>query len=80
MVVGMINVAVLGVNKAVFPAIDLEIIDIGFFVVAPWFPFFKCAIIQDIRYGIPVNSGERKGVQNDWAVLIRIITSDFYSV
>lgn len=36
MVVGMINVAVLGVNKAVFPAIDLEIIDIGFFVVALW--------------------------------------------
>lgn len=36
MVVGMINVAVLGVNKAVFSAIDLEIIDIGFFVVALW--------------------------------------------
>lgn len=36
MVVGVINVAVLGVNKAVFPAIDLEIIDIGFFVVALW--------------------------------------------
>lgn len=36
MVVGVINVAVLGVNKAVFPAIDLEIIDIGFFVAALW--------------------------------------------
>ena len=51
-----------------------------FFSYSPWFPFFKCAIIQDIRYGVPVNSGERKGVQNDWAILIRIITSDFYSV
>ena len=34
MVAGVINVAVLGVYKAVLPAIDLEIIDIGFFVAA----------------------------------------------
>lgn len=36
MVAGVINSAVFGVNKAVFPAIDLEIIDIGFFVAALW--------------------------------------------